>query len=104
MEEKKVVFIIGRLDVPKYWEIFEKVEDDLTAEGFVPLSPSRLPHNLPEEKRTELLFSMINVADAVLLTPGWRLSVLTQVLLTYAKATGKYIVEIGEPKAEEVGK
>lgn len=96
MGEKKVVFILGRMDVPNYWEPYEKAEDDLTAEGFIPLSPSRLPYDLPATKRTALHSAMIDAADAVLLIPGWNLSTSAQILLGYAKATGKTLVKLYE--------
>lgn len=94
MERKKIVFIIGRMNVPNYWRPYEDAEDKLTAEGFIPLSPSRLPHDLPEDKRFELHTSMLSVADAVLLIPGWSLSTLAQILLGVAKATNKPLLKL----------
>ena len=94
MENKKVVFILGRLNVRTYWKPYEKAEDDLSAAGFIPLSPSRLPYNLPQEKRMELQLAMLNAADAVLLIPGWHLSTKAQTLLAYAKAINKPLVKL----------
>lgn len=86
---KKVIYIVGRMDVPNYWLDFEKAEDDLTAEGFIPLSPSRLPHDLPKDKLTRIHTALMDVADAVLFLPGWDKSVLGQLFMAYAKGIGK---------------
>lgn len=86
MTEKKVVFITGPMrGVPNYWLAFEKAEDDLSAEGFIPLSPSRLPHDLSDEKARELYTAMMKTADAVLFLPGWDKSVVGQVEMGYCK-------------------
>ena len=89
MEQEKIVYIVGRTDVPRFWEQFEAAEDALTAEGFIPLSPSRLPWPLPEDKVMQLHTAGINVADAVLFLPGWNRSTTAQILMAYAKSLGK---------------
>jgi hypothetical protein len=101
MESKKIVFIIGQMNVPNYWKPYEEAEDKLTAEGFIPLSPSRLPHDLPKEKMFDLQASMLSAADAVLLIPGWNLSSAAQILLGIAKAMNKPIARYD---AESEGK
>ena len=93
---KKVVFLIGNLNGPKYWEPYEKMEDELTAEGVIPLSPSRLPYNLTEEKKMQLQFAMINAADAVILVPDKHFCVMGQVMLSYSKALGKPLVTLSK--------
>jgi hypothetical protein len=90
MGEKKVVYIVGRIKgVEKYWEAFEKAEDDLTAEGFIPLSPARLPWNMSEQKTRQLQQAMMNTADAVLFLPGWNQSAIGQVEMCFCKYLGK---------------
>lgn len=75
MEQKKVVYIAGPISgVPKYWEAFERAEDELSAAGFIPLSPSRLPWNLSDEKAMQICMAMINAADAVLFLTGSSMS------------------------------
>lgn len=72
MEGKKVVFISGPITgVEKYWEAFEKMEDELIALGFIPISPSRLPAGLTEEQYARVNFATIDIADAVIFLPGW---------------------------------
>lgn len=71
MERKKVVYIAGPITgVSKYWEAFEKAEDAILAEGWVPLSPSRHPVGLTLEAYARMNFAMIDSADAVLVLPG----------------------------------
>lgn len=90
MGEKKVVYIAGPIKgVPKYWEAFEEAEEELTAAGYIPLSPSRLPHNLSDGKAMQLCVSMINVADAVYFIPGWSRSVGAQMEMGYCKYINK---------------
>lgn len=85
MGEKKVVYILGPQNAPNYWEAFEKAEDELTAEGFIPLSPSRLPHDLSKEKARQLYTAMLSVADAVLILPGLSKSFIGQIELSICK-------------------
>lgn len=90
MEEKKVIYIVGNIKgVDRYWEAYEKAEDDLTAEGFIPLSPSRLPYNLSDEKMHQLQQAMMIAADAALLLPGWSKSVAGQIETGLCKYLGK---------------
>ena len=89
MEEKKVVFIAGVTNVPYYWKPFEQAEDDLRAEGFIPLSPSRLPHGLSDTRARQLYMTLMQSADAVLFLPGWHFSTYCQVEMSVCKYTGK---------------
>lgn len=90
MENKKVIYIAGRITgVPKYWEAFEKAEDELTAMGFVVLTPTRLPYNLDNEKAMKICLAMIDQADAVYFLPGWSRSIGANLEMAYCKYTGK---------------
>lgn len=90
MGEKKVVYIVGRTHgVEKYWEAFEKAEDDLTAAGFIPLSPARLPWNMNEAKTRQVQLAMMQAADAVLFLPDWNKSAIGQVEMCLCKYLGK---------------
>ena len=96
MEQKKVVFISGPITgVPRYYEAFEKAEDDLTALGYIPLSPSRLPQEMTNEQYARICLAMIDSADAVLSLPGWDESKGASVEAHYAHYTGKPRVEYG---------
>jgi nucleoside 2-deoxyribosyltransferase len=72
MEQKKVVYISGPIKgVEKYWEAFEQAEDDLTALGYIPLSPARLPGGMTLAQYMRINFAMIDSADAVLFLADW---------------------------------
>ena len=88
MANKKVIYIAGPITgVANYWEAFEAAEDELSAKGYTPLSPSRLPQDLSNETAMLICMAMINAADAVLFLPGWARSVGAQLELAYCKYT-----------------
>ena len=90
MGEKKVVYIAGPITgVPEYWKPFEQAEDELTAMGFIPLTPTRLPHNLGNAKAMKICLAMIEQADAVYLLPGWEKSTGANLETFYCEYTGK---------------
>lgn len=71
-KEKKVVYIAGPITgVDRYWEAFEKAEEELEAAGFIALTPTRLPKGLIHAQYMHIDKAMIDVADAVMFLPGW---------------------------------
>jgi nucleoside 2-deoxyribosyltransferase len=71
MLKKKIIYIAGPMTgVDKYWEAFERAEDDLIALGCIPLSPAKNPAGLTKEQYMRIDFGMIDCADAVLFLPG----------------------------------
>jgi hypothetical protein len=90
MENKKVVYIAGRITgVDEYWKPFEAAEDDLTAKGFIVLTPTRLPYNISNDKAMKICLAMIDQADAVYFLPGWNMSIGANLEMAYCKYTGK---------------
>lgn len=90
MERKKVVYIAGPITgVKRYWEAFEKAEDELIARGFIPISPSRLPVGMTNTQYTKINFASIDAADAVYFLPEWSWSVGSQLEYLYCDYTGK---------------
>lgn len=72
MERRKVIYISGPITgVDKYWEPFEKAEDEIEALGYTALSPARLPQGMSNEQYMRICFAMIDSADAVLFLKGW---------------------------------
>ncbi len=70
-DKKKVVYIAGPITgVEEYWKPFEKAEDNLTALGYIPLSPARLPQGMTNAQYMRICFAMIDSADAVLVLGG----------------------------------
>lgn len=71
-KQKRVIYILGAMEhQPEYWKSFERAEDDLTALGYIPLSPARLPEGLSNEQRLKTHLAMLDNADAVLILPGY---------------------------------
>ena len=72
MAGKKVIYISGPIfGVKRYWEAFEQMEDEISALGFIPLSPSRLPGGMSNKQYMRICLGMIDSADAVVFLPGW---------------------------------
>lgn len=90
MEKKKVVYIAGPITgVKEYWKPFEQAEDALSAMGFIPLTPTRLPWNLDNDKAMRICLAMIEQADAVYFLNGWHKSVGANLEMTYCNYIGK---------------
>lgn len=69
---KKVIYISGPITgVPEYYKAFEAMEDDLSAMGYIPLSPARLPIGMHHNQYMRICLAMIDSADAVIFLPGW---------------------------------
>ena len=104
MGQKKVIYIAGRITgVPEYWKPFEKAEDELSALGFIPLTPPRLPWNLDNDKAIKICLSMIDAADAVYFLDGWDRSVGAQLEMAYCKYTDKFYTSSLEDLKEVFG-
>lgn len=87
---KKKVYISGPITgVEKYWEPFEKAEDELTAAGFTVLTPTRLPLGLDNAAYMRIDLAMIDAADAVLFLPGWSRSRGAKVEHSYCQYINK---------------
>ena len=88
--EKKVVYIAGPVTgVDKYWEAFERAEDDLAGLGYIPLSPARLPEGMSPKRYMRICFAMIDAADAVLFLEGSDRSDGAWLEARYCHYTGK---------------
>lgn len=84
MAQRKVVYISGPITgVSRYWEAFEKAEDDLRAMGCIAISPSRLPGSLTDSQYVQIGIATINIADAVLFLPGWENSRISRLEMNY---------------------
>lgn len=68
-----VVYISGPIKgVPRYWEAFERAEDQLRSRGFIPLNPAVLPAGLTAKAYMQTDLSMLMDAGAVYMLPGWK--------------------------------
>lgn len=69
---RATVYVSGPITgVEKYWEAFERAEDELTARDWTVLTPSRHPTGLTNAQYTRMALAMIDSADAVFFLPGW---------------------------------
>ena len=89
--KKKVVYIAGPITgVKKYWEPFERAEDELTAAGCIVLTPTRLPLGLDNAQYMRIDLATLDCADLVLFLPGWTESHGALVEHAYSIYTGKH--------------
>lgn len=92
MDRKKVIYIAGPITgVERYWEAFEMAEDAIRAKGHIPLTPTRIPWDLSNEKAMRICLAMIDQADAVYFLPGWDESIGASLEMDYCNYTGKAI-------------
>jgi len=97
MLKKKIIYIAGPMTgVDKYWEAFERAEDDLIALGCIPLSPAKNPIGLTNAQYMRIDFGMIDCADAVLFLPGSHVSEGAKLERHYCEYIEKPIVCLRE--------
>lgn len=71
-ERKKVIYIAGPVTgVEKYWEPFEKAQDEIEAAGFIALSPTWQPQGMSNEQYMRICMAMIDSADGVFFLSNW---------------------------------
>lgn len=75
MNDKTVVFISGRISGdPGYKAKFNEAQYRLENVGFKVLNPAWMPQGLSNAEYMRMCFSMIDVADVVVLLPDWHTS------------------------------
>lgn len=88
--EKKIIYIAGPVTgVERYWEPFEKAQDELEAAGFIALSPTWQPKGMSNAQYMRICLAMIDSADAVLFLPNWYRSEGARVEQSYCEYTYK---------------
>lgn len=91
-----IIYIAGPITgVADYKEQFDKVERGLTDIGHKVLNPAKLPQGMGDLKKyMQICLPMIDVADAVVMLPGWEKSLGANQEYGYALALGKMITEL----------
>ncbi|MBR5862280.1 MAG: DUF4406 domain-containing protein [Bacteroidales bacterium] len=90
LKAEKIIYISGPITgVENYKEAFNKAEQELTAAGFLVLSPTCLPKGLSNGKYMRIDLAMIDCADAVLFLPDWDRSKGALVEFAYCSYTDK---------------
>lgn len=86
----KIVYIAGPITgVEEYWKAFEAAEEELTGQGYIVLTPSRLPKGLTNAQAMRTCLAMIDTADWVYFLPGSQESRGARLELDYCLYIGK---------------
>lgn len=88
---KKVIYISGPITgVDRYWEAFEKAEEQLS--DYIVLSPSRLPMGMDNAQYMRIDLAQIDTADVVYFLKGWQNSKGATLEHAYCEYIGKAVL------------
>lgn len=87
---KKVIYISGPITGrPDYMRDFNKMETQLTINGYIALNPAHLPKGMTDDRYMRICMAMLDSADAAILLPDWQNSRGATIEAKYCAYTGK---------------
>lgn len=96
----KIYISGGITGCPGYYERFAKAEHLIQQLGQTPINPaavnSMLPANTDYEDYMKMAFTMLDMADAIYMMPGWKSSMGANREYGYAIAKGLAIIDSEE--------
>lgn len=96
----KIYISGGITGCPRYYEKFYAVEHLILQLGHAPINPaavnSMLPANTDYEDYMKMSFTMLDMADAIYMMPGWKDSMGANREYGYAQAKELVIIESEE--------
>ena len=96
--------ITGR-EKEEYMEHFQKAEDHIRANGWLPVNPAKMQALLPEEETTHDEYMVVSLAelsicDGVYMLKGWKKSKGARIEMEAALQGGKFIMHEDGPSIE----
>lgn len=90
-----IIYIAGRIKGdPDFMAKFAEAEAVFACESQVVLNPAKLLKGLDDEKCLPVCLQLIELADVVMMLPGWRHSLGATTEAHYAMRQGKPVVEL----------
>lgn len=91
------VYIAGKITgKPDYKTAFAEAAARIAQRGDIPLNPATLPEGMAPAAYMEVCFSLIRIADMVVLLPDWMDSGGARLERSYCRYTGKPVRELAE--------
>lgn len=89
---KTITYIAGPISGnPHYKELFAEAESRLQYEDQIILNPAKLLEGIEDEKCLPICLQLIEIADSVVLLPGWKESLGATTEALYALRQGKLV-------------